>query len=83
MFENMANGEIYDTEEKARDAIIEQIDDFDIIDTAEFEYTTEDFIKELARLESPMYFKLVDKTIERLFDEYIADVDEEEEEEDE
>lgn len=62
----------YNSEEAARDAA------FDYIDTCDFEQVIEengaiifdDIIEELKRLDSPLYYKLLEKAHERIFQDY-------------
>lgn len=78
----------YNSEEAARDAA------YDYIDTCDFEQSIEcgevvtlaDIIKELQRLDSPLYYKLLEEVHERIFHDYFyeeaADDEEEEDNED-
>jgi len=79
MFEYIPTGVFCDTEEKIREVIREEMTEMDVVETAEFEYTVEDFIRELCRLESPMYYAILEKTEERMFDDYVCEEEDEDE----
>lgn len=71
----------YDSEEDARDAAL------DYIDTCDFEQVIEengaiifdDIIEELKRLDSPLYYKLLEEARERIFRDYFYEESEEDE----
>lgn len=71
----------YNSEEEARDAVL------DYIDTCDFERAIEcgesvtfsDIIKELQRLESPLYYRLLEEVQETIFHDYFYEESEEDE----
>ena len=75
------NGQEYKSEEEARDAVL------DYINTCDFEQAIEcgglvsfaDIIKELQRLESPLYYKLLEEVQETIFHDYFYEESEEDE----
>ena len=71
----------FDSEKAARDAAAELIYINDIVAQVGNELTTWDLIKELARLDSPLYYSLLDAAIEQAFEDYFSEVDEKEFEE--
>lgn len=76
IYVNLIDGSEYETEEEAKDSIIETIDDSDIINNS---ITYNDLLQELARLDSSLYYKLLDEAIENKFNDYITTIDENEE----
>ena len=71
--------EEFDSEESARDAAAGLINIDDIVAQVGNELTTWDLIKELARLDSPLYYNLLDAAIKQAFEDYFSEVDDEEE----
>ena len=71
----------YNSEEEARDAAL------DYIDTCDFEQAIEcgesvtfsDIIEELRRLDSPLYYKLLEEVQETIFHDYFYEESEEDE----
>lgn len=71
----------YESEEEARDAVL------DYITTCDFEQAIEcgesvsfaDIIKELSRLDSPLYYKLLEEVQETIFHDYFYEESEEDE----
>lgn len=78
MWVNEVNGQEYSTEEEARDSIMEIISLDDLSSIIGFDVSIEDIIKELARLDSPLYYELLDKALEECFSTYVSEIDEEE-----
>lgn len=74
----------YNSEEAARDAVYEYIDTYDFEQTigANETITLDDIIKELQRLDSPLYYKMLEEVEERIFQDYFYKVEDDEEEED-
>lgn len=71
--------EEFESEEAARDAAAECVDIDDIVAQVGNELTTWDLIKELARLDSPLYYDLLDAATEQAFEDYFSEVDDDEE----
>ena len=72
----------YDSEESARDAALDYIDtcDFEQVIEKNGAITFDDIIEELKRLDSPLYYKLLEEARERIFHDYFyEEVDDEEE----
>lgn len=78
-YENIFTGVVYDDADDAYEEVISQIDDTDICETAQHEYVIENLIEELRRLESPLYYSILEKTKERFFDDYIRELENDEE----
>lgn len=66
----------YDSEEAARDAVSEYIDasDFEQVIDNYGAVTFDDIIEELQRLDSPLYYKLLEEVHERVFRDYFYEV---------
>lgn len=77
------DSEEFDSEEAARDAAAECVDIDDIVAQVDNELTTWDLIKELERLNSPLYYDLCDKAIEQVLEDCFFEIEEDEEEEEE
>lgn len=71
----------YEDEESAQDAVINYIDDTDLIEQIGTEIDLHDIIKELRQLNSPLYFNLLELAYNQVFKEYFFEEEEEEEEE--
>lgn len=72
----------YNSEESARDATLDYIDtcDFEQVIEENGAITFDDIIEELKRLDSPLYYKLLEEARERIFHDYFyEEVDDEEE----
>ena len=67
----------YDSEESAQDAVINYIDDTDLIEQIGTEIDLHDIIKELRRLNSPLYFNLLELAHNQVFKEYFFEEEEE------
>ena len=80
-WENLATGKEYLTEDEAIDSLFEIMDDFDLADSIDdcYDISLYDIVKELKRLESPLYYKLLDYTLGVFYEEYISEIDDEEE----
>ena len=63
-------------EEAAREAAAESVDIYDIVAQVGNELTIWDLIKELARLDSPLYYDLLNAAIEQAFEDYFSEVEE-------
>lgn len=70
------DGQEYASEEAARDAAFEHIDTCDFEESIEYggTVTLADIIKELKRLDSPLYYKLLEEAHERIFRDYFYEV---------
>ena len=79
-WENIITGKEYPTEDEARDSILEIMDDFDLAEAIDncYDISLYDIVKELRRLDSPLYYKLFEYTYEAFCEEYISEIDEEE-----
>lgn len=66
----------YASEEAARDAAFEHIDTCDFEESIEYggAVTLADIINELQRLDSPLYYKLLEEVQERIFRDYFYEV---------
>ena len=66
----------YESEEAARDAVFEHIDicDFEQVIDNYGAVTFADIVKELQRLDSPLYYKLLEEAQERIFQDYFYEV---------
>lgn len=75
----------YNSEEAAQDAAYEYICTYDFkqVIGANETITLDDIIKELQRLDSPLYYKLLEEIEERIFQDYFYEVSDDEEEDNE
>lgn len=75
------NGQEYNSEEEARDAVLDHINIYDFKEVMENggSVTFGDIIKELQRLESPLYYKLLEEVEETIFHDYFYEESEEDE----
>ena len=66
----------YESEEAARDAVYEHIDTCDFEESIQYggAVTLADIVKELQRLDSPLYYKLLEEVQERIFRDYFYEV---------
>lgn len=66
----------FDSEEAAQDATLDYIDTCDFEESIEYggAVTLADIIKELQRLDSPLYYKLLEEVQERIFRDYFYEV---------
>lgn len=73
----------YENEESAQEAVCNYIDDTDLINQIEIgvEIDLHDIINELKRLDSPLYYNLIELAHDQVFEEYFYEEEEEEEEE--
>lgn len=74
------DGKEFSTEEEAFEAALEYVDTYDIEDCIGEEIIMKDIIKELARLDSPLYWKLLELAHQRIFEDYFGEIDDDEEE---
>lgn len=74
------DGREFSTEEEAIDAAFEYVDTCDIENCIGEEITMKDIIKELARLDSHLYWKLLELAHQRIFEDYFGEIDDDEEE---
>lgn len=77
------DGREFSTEEEAFDAAFEYVDIYDIEECLGAEITMTDIVEELARLDSPIYWKLVELTQQHVFENYFCEIDDDEDEENE
>ena len=80
-WECLIDGSEFDTEEAARDAARENVDFDDVCAQIGNVITCEDLIKELARLDSPIYYDLLQAAEDQVFEEYFAITEDDEEDE--
>lgn len=84
MFKRDFDDTYFDTYEEAAEAAME---DFDMTDFIEYGELTDydkitDMLNELARLDSPLYYTLMENAFNAFCDMFINEIEEEEEEED-
>ena len=70
----------YESEEAARDAAYEHIDICDFGESIEYGgvVTLADVVRELQRLDSPLYYKLLEDVQERIFRDYFYEEEDDE-----
>lgn len=73
----------FSTEDEAIDAALEYVDTYDIENCIGDEITMKDIIEELARLDSSLYWKLLELAHQRIFEDYFGEIDDDEEEDNE
>lgn len=81
-WECLVDGSEFDTEEEAREAARERVDFDDVCAQIGNDITYEDLIKELARLDSPIYYELLQAAENQVFEDYFSTIEVEDEEED-
>lgn len=74
------DGREFSTEDEAIDAALEYVETYDIENCIGDEITMKDIMEELARLNSPLYWELVNLARQRVFEFYFGKIDAEEEE---
>lgn len=74
------DGKEFSTKDEAIDAALEYVDIYDIKNCIGDEITMKDIMEELARLNSPLYWELVNLARQRVFEFYFGKIDAEEEE---
>lgn len=77
--------ETFESEEKAREDVKLNVGYENLKDQVDYEISLLDIIHELQRLDSPLFWRLYEKTVDAYFEDFyyeIYDEDEEEEEED-
>lgn len=79
MYEDVFTGETFNTIDEVKDYLLERIDEVDILNVAESAFGVDKLVEELLRLKSPLYDKIVDKALDWAFDDYIREVEQEEE----
>lgn len=70
----------YNNEEEACEAAFDYIDTDDLEEAMRELYTIRKIIKELGRLDSPMYYEIIDQARIQVFNEWFHEIEEEEEE---
>lgn len=75
------DGQEYNSEEEAQDAALDYIDtcDFEQAIRCDGSVTFADIIKELQRLDSPLYYRLLEEAQETIFHDYFYEEREEDE----
>lgn len=75
------DGQEYNSEEEAQNAALDHINICDFEQALEYDglVTFSDIIKELQRLESPLYYRLLEEVQERIFQDYFYEESEEDE----
>lgn len=81
-WECLIDGSEFDTEEDAREAARERVDFDDVCAQIGNDITYEDLIKELARLDSPIYYQLLQAAEDQVLEDYFSEIEAEDEEED-
>jgi hypothetical protein len=66
----------YDNEESARDAVYNYVDDTDLIEQIGAEIDLQDIIDELKRLNSSLYYKLLESACDQIFDYFVEEEEE-------
>ena len=74
-WECLIDGSEYDTEEEAREAARERVDFDDVCAQIGNDITYEDLIKELARLDSPIYYELLQAAENQVFEDYFSTIE--------
>ena len=78
-FLNAFSGIEYDTEEECQEAVREYLNDCDIEDHLGMIATDMEIIIELRRLGSPLYDRVVESALDELYDMYVVELLEEDE----
>ena len=75
------DGREYESEEEAREGVLDYINIYDFKEVMENGGSVSfgDIIKELQRLESPLYYKLLEEVEETIFHDYFCEESEEDE----
>ena len=76
------SGITYDTEEECQEVVCERLDEMDVEDALGRECTLYEIMCELRRLDSPLYDRAVATALGELYDDYITEVEVDEEEDD-
>lgn len=74
------DGNEYDTIEEVRDCVAEDLDFYDVLGQVGCRYTLCEIIKELARLDSPMFWDMYEDTIDEQIKDWFYEDDEDEDE---
>ena len=74
-WECLIDGSEFDTEEEAREAARERVDFDDVCAQIGNDITYEDLIKELARLDSPIYYELLQAAEDQVFEDYFSTIE--------
>jgi hypothetical protein len=77
------DGKEFSTEEEAFEAALEYVDTCDMENCIEYGITMDDIFEELARLNSPLYEKLVELAHQRIFEDFFCEIDDDDDEENE
>ena len=77
-WECLIDGSEFDTEEDARAAACERVDFDDVCAQIGINITCKDLIKELARLDSPMFYELLQAAEDQAFEDYFSTIEVEE-----
>lgn len=73
----------YKTEDEAREIVFEHVSMDDVEAQIGNSITYSDLLRELQRLNSPLYQELCEAACEQVFEDYFSEVDDDEEEEEE
>lgn len=69
----------YDTEEECQEAVRERLDDYDVDVQLRIIATDMEIIAELRRLGSPLYERAIEAALDELYDDYVVELEEEDE----
>ena len=74
------DGNEYDTIEEVRDCVAEHLDFYDVSEQVGCRYVLYEIIKELARLDSPMFWDMYEDAIDEQIKDWFYEDDEDEDE---
>lgn len=77
------DGREFSTEDEAIDAALDYVETYDIENCIGDEITMKDIFEELARLDSSLYWRLLELAHQRVFEDYFGEIDDDEEGEEE
>ena len=78
-FVDAFSGIEYDTEEECQEVVLERLSDCDIEDHLSLIATNQEILAELCRLGSPLYDRAVESALNELYDDYVIELFEEDE----
>ena len=79
-WEYLPDGTEYDTPELARERVRENLDETDLEDVVGINISVLDMIRELGRLDSPLFYQLLTDAEEQKFEDYVSEIEAEDEE---
>lgn len=79
-WEYLLDGTEYDTPELARERVREDMDIFDLENALHINVSPLDMIRELQRLDSPLFYRLLEDAEEICFEERVSEIEAEDEE---